>query len=49
MSGLKENELLFEDILEEYFGLINRVFNNGPGDLGSIPSRVIPNDSKYGT
>ena len=25
----------------EYFGLIGRVFANGPGDLGSIPGRVI--------
>ena len=23
-------------------GLISRVFANGPGDLGSIPGRVIP-------
>ena len=23
-------------------GLVSRVFANGPGDLGSIPSRVIP-------
>ena len=23
-------------------GLVGRVFANGPGDLGSIPGRVIP-------
>ena len=27
-------------------GLGFRVFANGPGDLGSIPGRVIPKDSK---
>ena len=26
-----------------------RVFANGPGDLGSIPGRVIPKDFKNGT
>ena len=25
-------------------GMMVRVFANGPGDLGSIPSRVIPKD-----
>ena len=24
------------------FSLVGRVFANGPGDLGSIPGRVIP-------
>ena len=28
-------------------GLMVRVFANGPGDLGSIPSRVIPNTQKW--
>ena len=27
-------------------GLVSRVFANGPGDLGSIPGRVIPNTFK---
>ena len=27
-------------------GLVGRVFANGPGDLGSIPSRVIPKTLK---
>ena len=28
------------------FGLVSRVFANDPGDLGSIPGRVIPKTSK---
>ena len=28
------------------FGLAIRVFANGPGDLGSIPGRVIPKTQK---
>ena len=28
------------------FGLMSRVFVNGPGDQGSIPARVIPNSQK---
>ena len=27
-------------------GLVSRVFANGPGDLGSIPGRVIPKTLK---
>ena len=27
-------------------GLVGRVFANGPGDLGSIPGRVIPKTLK---
>ena len=27
-------------------GLVGRVFSNGPGDLGSIPGRVIPKTLK---
>ena len=27
-------------------GLVVRVFANGPGDLGSIPGRVIPKTQK---
>ena len=30
-------------------GLMSRVFANGPGDLGSIPGRVIPKTLKNGT
>ena len=30
-----------------YFGLGGRVFANGPGDLGSIPVRVIPKTLKW--
>ena len=30
-------------------GLVGRVFANGPGDLGSIPDRVIPKTLKNGT
>ena len=29
-----------------YIGLVGRVFANGPGDLGSIPGRVIPKTLK---
>ena len=29
-----------------YIGLVSRVFANGPGDLGSIPGRVIPKTQK---
>ena len=29
-----------------HFGLAVRVFANGPGDLGSIPGRVIPKTQK---
>ena len=28
------------------FGLMGRVFTNGPGDLSSIPGHVIPNTLK---
>ena len=28
------------------FGLMSRVFANGPGDRGSIPGRVIPKTQK---
>ena len=28
------------------YWLVGRVFDNGPGDLGSIPGRVIPKDFK---
>ena len=29
-----------------FFGIMVRVFANGPGDLGSIPGRVIPKTQK---
>ncbi len=29
-----------------YIGLVGRVFANGPGNLGSIPGRVIPKSRK---
>ena len=29
-----------------FIGLVGRVFANGPGDLGSIPGRVIPKTLK---
>ena len=33
-------------IYVRYIGLAVRVFANGPGDLGSIPGRVIPKTQK---
>ena len=38
-----------EPILSDYYwliGLVGRVFANGPGDLGSIPGRIIPKTLK---
>ena len=32
--------------IKRLIGLIGRVFANGPGDLGSIPGRVIPKTLK---
>ena len=32
--------------MHRFFGPLGRVFANGPGDLGSIPDRVIPNTLK---
>ena len=32
--------------LNRLIGLVGRVSANGPGDLGSIPGRVIPNTLK---
>ena len=34
------------DIVNRVSGLVGRVFTNGPGDLGSIPGRVIPKTLK---
>ena len=35
-----------KDIKQPDIGLAVRVFANGPGDLGSIPGRVIPKTQK---
>ena len=35
--------------LHTIIGLMNRVFDNGLGDQGSIPGRVIPKTQKNGT
>ena len=40
---------LFNRTLRKNIGLGVRVFANGPGDLGSIPGRVIPKTQKNGT
>ena len=42
-------ELILHNIALNYsmlIGLVGRVFANGPGDLGSIPGRVIPKNFK---
>ena len=33
-------------VCDRLIGLVGRVFANGPGDLGSIPGRVIPKTLK---
>ena len=33
-------------LYNQLIGLVDRVFDNGPGDLGSIPCRVIPKTLK---
>ena len=33
-------------VLAYFIGLVGRVIANGPGDLGSIPGRVIPKNLK---
>ena len=48
------NMQIFENILYNMciiyiYGPAVRVFANGPGDLGSIPGRVIPKTLKVGT
>ena len=35
-----------KDEVKRYLNLMGRVFTNGPGDLGSIPGRVIPKTLK---
>ena len=39
------------NFFSKIIGLVGRVFANGPGDLGSIPGRVIPKTLKmiFGT
>ena len=40
---------IFEFIYEDYLDIkVGRVFANDPGDLGSIPGRVIPKMLKNG-
>ena len=38
--------MISEITLFKFFWLMDRVFANGPGDLGSIPGRVIPKTQK---
>ena len=38
--------LIFACIFRKSFGLVGRVFANGPGDLASISGRVIPKTFK---
>ena len=38
--------LLLLLLLLLYIGLVSRVFTNGPGDMGSIPGRVLPKTLK---
>ena len=37
---------VYLDVYMSAIGLMSRVFANGPGDLGSIPGRVIPKTQK---
>ena len=44
---LKTNYFMFNYVKKpRLIGLVGRVFANGPGDLGSIPSRIIPKTFK---
>ena len=36
-----------ESLLDNFIGLVGRVFANGQGDLDSIPGRVIPKTLKW--
>ena len=36
-----------KNLADQLIGLLSRVFTNGPGDLGSIPGRVIPKTLKW--
>ncbi len=44
MNNLSVTLILFN--INHLFAEVGRVFANGPGDLGSIPGRVIPKTSK---
>ncbi len=34
-------------IIYQFFGLVGRMFTNGPEDQGSIPGQVIPKTQKW--
>ena len=36
----------FKKINNQYLSLVGRVFTNGPGDLSSVPGRIIPKTLK---
>ena len=45
----KNNENFYTSLIFRFYiesGIMVRVFANGPGDLGSIPGRVIPKTQK---
>ena len=37
---------MYFQVTDKLIGLVGRVFSNGPGELGSIPGRVIPKTLK---
>ena len=45
-SYLDDKYKYYISIIDRFIGLEGRVFANGPGDLGSIPGRVIPKTLK---
>ena len=49
IKGFRTIVFIFIVIYNRDIGPAVRVFANGPGDLGSIPGRVIPKDFKNGT
>ena len=46
LKNWKPNLLSFSDLFILKFGLMSRVFANGPGDQSSIPVRVMPMTQK---
>ena len=38
--------IIYKQLLDWLIGLVGRVFANCPGDLGSIPGRIIPKTLK---
>ena len=48
INGNKNSEVFLYDSIkfQQYIGTMVRVLGNGPGDLGSIPGRVIPKTQK---